>query len=105
MGGVRAYLRDKLSLLLQPYCNRKNYSPTLLQLRAHIYQGDQYIQLLSRFFLHGWKHMGIGVECQSYIRMPKTFLDYLGVHTLLEHQCGRCMAQVVEADYRQPSFL
>ena len=40
---------------------------------------DQFIQLLGRIILHGWQHMGIGIQRQADIRMPEAFLNDFGI--------------------------
>ena len=57
---------------------------------------EQFINFQSSIFLHGWEHMRINIQCHANICMPKTFLDYFRMDTLLQQKRCRRVSKIVE---------
>lgn len=55
-----------------------------------------------RPILRAWKGMRLDVERDVDLGVPQSLLDYLGMDTLLQHQTGCRVSQVVEADVWEP---
>ena len=51
-----------------------------------------------RILLHFRKDVGVGVQSNDDAGVAQPFADYLRVHSLLHHQSGVSMTQIMESD-------
>lgn len=59
----------------------------------------QAVEAVSGLLLHRHCHVTVAVERHTYVRVAEALLYHLRVLPIRKHKCGRCVAEVMDADF------